>query len=108
MGEVLRPLFDRIVVKELDHTEEQLKSGLLVPVTRHEAQRPPQFGIVVAARPGIDWWGAASVEMPVKVGDKVAFAYNVGTYLTVEEEDLLVMHVGQVLGVVEDVPARAE
>ncbi len=52
----LRPLFDRVVVKELE-PDRIRQSGLLVPSGSHEP--PPQHGIVLAVGPGLDWWEQA-------------------------------------------------
>lgn len=104
MRQQLRPLFDRIVVKELDPPEVR-NSGLVVPVA-NEAP-PPQEGVVVAVGGGIDWWESVGFSMPVKPGDHVMFHYSVGARVEVNEERLLVMRVGELLGVVEDVPAES-
>ena len=53
MRHYLRPLFDRVVVKELE-PDRIRQSGLLVPPGSHEP--PPQHGIVLAVGPGLDWW----------------------------------------------------
>jgi chaperonin GroES len=95
--DLIRPLFDNIIVKEVDPPEIR-KSGLLVPDNSRE-QHPPQEGIVIAAGPGLDWWGTQGIEMPVKRGDKVVFPWQVGTYIEVEEEKLLVMRVVLLLAV---------
>jgi chaperonin GroES len=70
----LRPLFDRVVVKELE-PDRIRQSGLLVPPGSHEP--PPQHGIVLAVGPGLDSW------------------------VEVDEERLLVCRVGELLGVLE-------
>ena len=49
----LRPLFDRIVIKELE-PERFRNSGLLVPSGVNES--PPQQGIVLSVGQGLDWW----------------------------------------------------
>src|SRR6185437_4672377 len=66
----LRPLFDQIVIKELDQDRVR-RSGLVVPPGTHEP--PPEQGIVLAVGPGLDWWASAGVEMPIEVGDHVVF-----------------------------------
>ena len=58
----LRPLFDRVVIKELE-PDRMRQSGLVVPAGSHEP--PPQHGIVLAIGQGVDWWEAAGVQMPV-------------------------------------------
>jgi|SRR6185369_15816397 len=64
----LRPLFDQVVITELD-TDRVRRSGLVVPPGTHEP--PPEQGIVLAVGTGLDWWAGAGVEMPVQPGDHV-------------------------------------
>jgi chaperonin GroES len=95
----LRPLFDQIVIKELE-PDRVRRSGLLLPPGEHQA--PPQHGIVLAVGPGLDWWTHVGVKMPVKPGDHVVFPAAAGVWGEVEEERLLVCRVGQLLGVLEE------
>jgi len=101
----LRPLFDRVVIKELD-PDRVRRSGLVVPPGTNEP--PPQHGIVLAVGPGIDWWESAGLEMPVAPGDHVVFPASAGVWVEVEEERLLVCRVGELLGVMEQVEERSE
>jgi chaperonin GroES len=100
MRHQLRPLFDQVVIKELE-PDRVRRSGLVVPPGTHEP--PPQHGIVLAVGPGLDWWGSVGVLMPVKPGDHVVFPASAGTWVDVEEERLLVCRVGEMLGVLESV-----
>jgi chaperonin GroES len=95
----LRPLFDQVVIKELE-PDRVRQSGLLLPPGDHQA--PPQHGIVLAVGPGLDWWAQVGVQMPVKPGDHVVFPAPAGVWVEVEEERLLVCRVGQLLGVLEE------
>lgn len=95
----LEPLFDRLVVKEL-RPDEMRKSGLVVPIQWERDQKPPQEGIVLAVGPGLDWWKQHDIEMPVVSGDHVAFPATAGTYIELDEERLLVLRVGELLGIV--------
>ena len=70
MPDQLRPLFDRVVIKELE-PDRVRQSGLLVPPGSHEP--PPHHGIVLAVGPGLDWWESVGVAMPVVPGDHVVF-----------------------------------
>jgi chaperonin GroES len=97
----LRPLFDQVVIKELE-PDRVRRSGLLLPPGEHQA--PPQHGIVLAVGPGLDWWGSVGVKMPVQAGDHVVFPASAGVWVEVEEERLLVCRVGQLLGVLEEIP----
>lgn len=96
----LRPLFDQIVIKELD-SDRVRRSGLVVPPGSHEP--PPQQGIVLAVGPGLDWWEHVGVEMPVQPGDHVVFPASAGVWVEVDEERLLVCEVTELLGVLESV-----
>ena len=99
----LKPLFDRVVVKELDQDRVR-RSGLVVPPGSHDP--PPQQGIVLAVGPGLDWWEQVGVEMPVEPGDHVVFPASAGAWVEVDEERLLVCRVGELLGVLESLAER--
>jgi len=101
MRNQLRPLFDRVVIKELE-PDRVRESGLLVPAGTHEP--PPQHGIVLAVGQGLDWWAHVGVTMPVRPGDHVVFPASAGSWVEVDEERLLVCRVGELLGVLELVP----
>jgi chaperonin GroES len=94
----LRPLFDQVVVKELDQ-DRMRRSGLVVPAGTHDP--PPQQGIVLAVGPGLDWWEQAGVEMPVQPGDHVVFPASAGVWIEIDEERLLVCRVVEFLGILE-------
>ncbi len=101
----MRPLFDRIVIKELE-PERFRNSGLLVPSGVNET--PPQQGIVLSVGQGLDWWEHVGVRMPVAPGDHVVFPASAGVWVEVDEERLLVCRVGEILGVLEEDPGTTE
>jgi chaperonin GroES len=101
----LRPLFDQVVIKELE-PDRVRRSGLLLPPGEHE--QPPQHGIVLAVGPGLDWWGGVGIKMPVAPGDHVVFPASAGVWIDVEEERLLVCRVAQLLGVLEELDEPPE
>jgi chaperonin GroES len=100
MKHLLRPIFDRVIIKELE-PDRVRRSGLVVPAGTNEP--PPQHGIVLAIGPGLDWWEGAGVDMPVKPGDHVVFPASAGAWVEVDEERLLVCRVGELLGVLEEI-----
>ena len=103
MPDVLRPLFDHVVIKELE-PERMRKSGLLVPQGTHDL--PPNEGIVLAVGDGpADLPG---FKMPVGPGDHVVFPRSAGVWVEIEDERLLVCRVREILGVIEPGPAREE
>lgn len=99
MRHVLRPLFDQVVIKELE-PDRVRSSGLVVPPGTREP--PPQHGVVVAVGPGLDWWESAGVKMPVAPGDHVVFPASAGVWIEVDEERLLVCAVRDLLGTLEE------
>jgi chaperonin GroES len=99
----LRPLFDQVVLKELDQ-DRMRRSGLVVPAGTDEP--PPQQGIVLAVGPGLDWWENAGVDMPVQPGDHVVFPSSAGVWVEIDEERLLVCRVGELLGVLESLESQ--
>ena len=100
MPDVLRPLFDQVVIKELE-PDRMRKSGLLVPQGTHDL--PPNEGIVLAVGDGpLD---QREFKMPVAPGDHVVFPRSAGVWVEIEDERLLVCRVGEILGVIEAGPA---
>lgn len=97
MPDVLRPLFDHVVIKELE-PERMRKSGLLVPDGTRDA--PPNEGIVLAVGEGAP--ELEHFKMPVKPGDHVVFPRSAGVWVEVEDERLLVCRVREILGVIEE------
>jgi chaperonin GroES len=100
MPDALRPIFDNVVIKELE-PERMRKSGLLVPQGTHDL--PPNEGIVLAVGDGPP--DLPDFKMPVKVGDHVVFPRSAGAWVEVEDERLLVCKVRELLGVIEQVDA---
>jgi chaperonin GroES len=96
----LRPLFDRVVIKELE-PDRMRRSGLVVPEGMNEP--PPQHGIVLAVGKGVDWWETAGVQVPIQPGDHVVFPGSAGAWIEVDEERLLVCRITELLGVLETV-----
>jgi chaperonin GroES len=101
----LRPLFDQVVIKELEPVRVR-RSGLVLPPGEHET--PPQHGIVLAVGPGLDWWESAGVDMPVQPGDHVVFPSSAGVWVEIDEERLLVCRVGEILGVLESLESEPD
>jgi chaperonin GroES len=100
MPDTLRPLFDQVVIKELE-PERMRKSGLLVPQGTHDL--PPNEGIVLSVGDGP--FDSADFKMPVAPGDHVVFPRSAGVWVEVEDERLLVCRVREILGVIESASA---
>ena len=93
----IRPLSDRIVIKVIDDTE-QTSGGIFIP---DSAKEKPQKGEVIAVGPGKTLDDGKKEEMEVKVGDVMLFAKYSGTDVKLNDENLKILSVKDVLGVLE-------
>lgn len=92
----LKPLGDRVVVRQLE-AEETTKSGIVLP---GQAKEKPQEAEVVAVGPGgiID---GKEVTMQVSVGDKVIYSKYSGTEVKIDKEEYIIVKQGDILAIVE-------
>jgi chaperonin GroES len=96
MAVSIKPLEDRIVVKQLE-AEQTTASGLVIPDT---AKEKPQEGTVVAVGPG-RFEDGARTPVDVKVGDVVLYSKYGGTEVKYNGEEYLVLSARDVLAIVE-------
>ena len=96
MPDSLRPLFDQVVIKELE-PDQMRKSGLIVPQGSRDL--PPNEGIVLAVGDGP--MDVPDFKMPIGPGDHVVFPRSAGVWVEIEDERLLVCRVREILGVIE-------
>lgn len=93
----LRPLQDRVIVKQTE-AEEKTKSGIYLP---DAAKERPTRGKVVSVGPGrLDEKGKA-MEIPVRVGDTVYYGKYSGTDVEIDGQKLVILRESDVLGVLE-------
>jgi len=92
----LKPLGDRVVIKQLE-AEETTKSGIILAPA---AKEKPQQAEVVSVGPGgvID---GKEVKMEVKPGDKVIYSKYAGTEVKLEEDEFIIVKQSDILAVVE-------
>jgi chaperonin GroES len=93
----IRPLGDRIIVKRLEE-EERTKGGIIIPDT---AKEKPQQGKVVAIGPGKLNEKGERLPMEVKENDKILFGKYAGTEVKIGDEEYLIIHQDDVLGIIE-------
>ena len=89
---MLKPLFDRVVIRNIE-TEEVTKGGILLTSA---AKEKPQMAEVLAVGPG-----AKDVEMVLHVGDKVVYQKYAGTEVKIDGEEVIVIKQGDILAIVE-------
>jgi chaperonin GroES len=99
-----RPLHDRVVIKRIE-AEAKSAGGILIPDT---AKEKPQQGEVVGVGPGGRDENGKLIPIDVKAGDRVLFGKWSGTEVKIDDEEVLIMKESDLLGVLEDSPARAK
>lgn len=93
----LRPLGDKVVVKQLEAVE-TTKSGIILT---GNAKEKPQAAEIIAVGPGgiVD---GKEVEMEVKPGQKVMYSKYAGTEVKLEDEEYIILKQSDILAIVED------
>jgi chaperonin GroES len=93
----LRPLQDRVIVKQQE-AEEKTKTGIFLP---DAAKEKPTKGKVISVGPGrLDDNGKA-MEIPVRVGDTVYYGKYSGTEVEVDGTKYVILRETDLLGVLE-------
>ncbi|MHB2026871.1 MAG: co-chaperone GroES [Elusimicrobiota bacterium] len=92
----LQPLGDRVLVKPLEQTETK-RGGIIIPDT---AKEKPQEGEVVACGKGKTTEDGKVLPMDVKPGDKILYGKYSGTEVKLEDEEYLVMHQDDIVGII--------
>ena len=92
----LKPLGDRVVIKQLE-AEEVTKSGIVLPGS---AKEKPQEAEIVAVGPGgmVD---GKEIVMQVKTGQKVIYSKYAGTEVKIDDEELIIVRQSDILATVE-------
>ena len=91
---MLRPLHDNVVL-EVEPTEEKV-GGLIIPKKGEKTA----VAKVVAVGPGINKDGK-TVEMPVKVGDKVLISKYAGTEVKMDGTEYIIVKQNDILAIVK-------
>lgn len=94
----LRPLFDRVLVKRIEH-EERTQGGLIIPDT---AKEKPQEGRVIAVGPGKVLDNGELRKPVVKEGDRVLFGKYAGSDVKIGGEEHVIMREDDILGIIEE------
>ena len=92
----IKPLFDRVVIKNVE-AEETTKSGIILTSA---AKEKPQMAEILAVGPGgmVD---GKEVAMQVKAGQKVIYSKYAGTEVKIDGEELIIVRQSDILAVVE-------
>jgi chaperonin GroES len=94
----IRPLGDRVVVKPIIE-DITTKAGIVLPETVEKEKA--EKGEVIAVGPGRLLDNGQIVPMSVKVGDKVVFKKYSPDEIKVDDQELLIISEGDILGIIE-------
>jgi len=94
----IQPLGDRVLVKPLEKGEEVKKGGIIIPDT---AKEKPQEGKIIAVGPGKRDDSGKLIPMDVKPGDRILYGKYSGTEIKIDDEEFLIMHQDDVLGILK-------
>src|ERR687895_2388277 len=103
MATNIRPLHDRVIVRQIDEGE-QVRGGIIIPDT---AKEKPQEGEVVAAGAGKYKDDGTRQALDVKKGDRVLFGKYSGSEIKIDGEEFLIMREDEILGILERAGAAA-
>jgi len=98
MAVTIRPLDDRILVKQSE-AEEKTAGGIVLPDT---AKEKPQKGKVVTVGAGKLLDDGTRGAMDVKKGSEIYYGKYAGTEIEIEGKQYVILRESDVLGVVED------
>ena len=93
----IKPLADRIVVRQLD-AQEKTKSGLILP---DSAKEKPQEAKVVAVGTGRLLDDGTVKPLEVKTGDRVLYGKYSGSEISVDGQEYLILREEDVLAIVK-------
>ena len=93
----LRPLFDRVVIRNVE-AEEVTMGGIVLPGS---AKEKPQMAEVISVGPGglVD---GKEVTMHVKAGDRIVYSKYAGTEVKLDKDEYIIVRQSDILAVVED------
>jgi chaperonin GroES len=93
----MRPLHDRILVKQLEE-EEKTAGGIIIPDT---AKEKPYQGRVIAVGGGRKLEDGTVRPLDVKKGNKVLFEKYAGTAVKLDGEEYMIMREDDILAIIE-------
>ncbi len=98
LSNFVTPLDDRVMI-QLSGTEKMTAGGLYIPDTVADTSGNLEGYVVAAGRGHLSKKGHVR-PMDVKVGDRVVFAEYSGSKIKIQNEDLIILREGDILGIV--------
>ena len=97
MGNNVRPLHDRLLVRRVEE-KETVKGGIIIPDT---AKEKPQEGEVIAVGEGKRKDDGERIPLDVQAGDRVLFGKYSGSEIKLDGDEYLIMREDEILGIIE-------
>jgi chaperonin GroES len=94
----IRPLHDRILVKQLEE-ESKTAGGIIIP---DSAKEKPHQGKVMAVGKGKILEDGSVRPPDVKVGDKILFEKYAGSTLKMGGDEVMILREEEILAIIED------
>lgn len=94
----IKPLFDRVLLKQIAIKENSTSFGLILP---EASQEKPLIGEIVEIGDGIIEDGE-NQEMLVKKGDKVLFSKYAGTEFKLEQKEYIIIRQTDILAIINN------
>jgi len=102
--QMIRPLYDRIVVKRIEE-QETTRNGIVIP---DSAKEKPQEGEVIAVGRGKRLEDGNVTALDVKAGDRILFGKYSGSETQFEGTEYIIMREDDVLGVLDKAAKTAK
>ncbi len=93
----IQPLGDRVLVKPAE-AKETKRGGIIIPDSAKE--KPPE-GLIAACGKGKTTDDGTVIALDVKVGDKILYGKYSGSEIKLDDEDYLIMHQDDILGILK-------
>ena len=93
----IKPLFDRVVIKQVKTEQEKNIGGLVLP---ESSQERPLVAEVLEVGDGLETDGKKG-EMVVKKGDKVLFSKYAGSTYKIDNEELIIIRQTDILAILK-------
>ena len=93
----LRPLDDRVVIKQSD-AEDKTTGGIILPDT---AKEKPQIGKIIAIGLGKLLEDGKRGKMAVKKNDEVIYGKYMGSEIEIDREKYVILRESDILGIIE-------
>ena len=90
----VKPILDRLIIKQSEGKKEIEGTGIVIPDSEI---KKPLFGEVVAAGPGFRNSKGEIVPMTAKVGDKVAYTDHAASHIEIDGVDYIYLKEGDLI-----------